>query len=447
MAVQKNGDSTVSVVNVPSEGTQRAVANGIGIKANGPAGTPVMVTASVADSEDNIMFNGFASTINAAVYDGQLNKMNVTPQYSSSLKGTWSGSAFTPAETGNGTVTVTYGDISKTIDVTVLKGVAALRAEAYSYALVTGQKTALTAKAINPEGYSLDIAQSDVTWSVDDSGVGHIDNGSFVADKDGLCTVTARSEKYGVTGTLQINVGKKYVAINSFEGPRNIVNTYYPSSDSGISGGGAIDGTISKDGRSSLRIDYSFKPDTVTTQCVYASLEKNEILFPSGVSDFEIWYKGENVMLGYYNMPELTAETVVDGWFNTGDLGFFDSEGWLYITGRKKNIIVTKNGENIYPEEIEDIINKYDEVSDSMVYALDRSGNDIVAVQILPDKEYLAEKYGEMPSDEEIEKIMKDIISEVNDKLPTFKIIRDVTVRKEDFIRTTTRKIKRAANI
>ena len=161
----------------------------------------------------------------------------------------------------------------------------------------------------------------------------------------------------------------------------------------------------------------------------------------------EIWYKGENVMLGYYNMPELTAETVVDGWFNTGDLGFFDSEGWLYITGRKKNIIVTKNGENIYPEEIEDIINKYDEVSDSMVYALDRSGNDIVAVQILPDKEYLAEKYGEIPSDEEIEKIMKDIISEVNDKLPTFKIIRDVTVRKEDFIRTTTRKIKRAANI
>lgn len=161
----------------------------------------------------------------------------------------------------------------------------------------------------------------------------------------------------------------------------------------------------------------------------------------------EIWYKGENVMLGYYKMPELTAETVVDGWFNTGDLGFFDNEGWLYITGRKKNVIVTKNGENIYPEEIEDIINKYDEVSESMVYALDRNGTDIVAVQILPDKEYLTEKYGEMPSDADVEKIMKGIISEVNDKLPTFKIIRDVIVRKEDFVRTTTRKIKRAANI
>lgn len=161
----------------------------------------------------------------------------------------------------------------------------------------------------------------------------------------------------------------------------------------------------------------------------------------------EIWYKGENVMLGYYNMPELTAETIVDGWFNTGDLGFFDKEGWLYITGRKKNVIVTKNGENIYPEEIEDIINKYDEVSESMVYALDRNGVDVVAVQILPDKEYLTEKYGEMPSDSEVEKIMKGIISEVNDKLPTFKIIRDVIVRKEDFVRTTTRKIKRAANV
>lgn len=161
----------------------------------------------------------------------------------------------------------------------------------------------------------------------------------------------------------------------------------------------------------------------------------------------EIWYKGENVMLGYYKMPELTAETIVDGWFNTGDLGFFDSEGWLYIAGRKKNVIVTKNGENIYPEEIEDIINKYEEISDSMVYALERGGNEVVAVQLLPHEENITEKYGRKLSDEEIEKLMKKIISEVNDKLPTFKVIRDVTVRKEDFVRTTTRKIKRAANV
>lgn len=161
----------------------------------------------------------------------------------------------------------------------------------------------------------------------------------------------------------------------------------------------------------------------------------------------EIWYKGENVMLGYYNMPELTAETIVDGWFNTGDLGFLDPDGWLYITGRKKNVIVTRTGENIYPEEIEDLINKYDLVSDSMVYALNDEGEEKVAVQLLPNMENIQEKYGKDLSDEEIEKIMKAIISEVNDKLPTFKIIRNVAVRKEDFVRTTTRKIKRNANI
>ncbi|MGN1350258.1 MAG: AMP-dependent synthetase/ligase [Anaerovoracaceae bacterium] len=161
----------------------------------------------------------------------------------------------------------------------------------------------------------------------------------------------------------------------------------------------------------------------------------------------EIWFKGDNVMLGYYNMPELTAETIVDGWFNTGDLGFLDSEGWLYITGRKKNIIVTKTGENIYPEEIESMINQSEFVSDSMVYALDRNGQETVAVQLLPNLENLAERYGTVPSDEEIRRIMEEIISQVNDQLPTFKVIRDVTVRKDDFVRTTTKKIRRSENI
>lgn len=293
MAVQQNGDSSVSVVNVPSEGSQRAVANGIGIKNDAPAGTPAVLTVSVADSADGVMFSGFSSQITAAVYDAQLNKMNVKPSYKCSLKGTWSGSSFTPSETGNGTITVTYGGLSKTIDVTVLKGVAGLRAEAASYALAVGQKTALTAKAVNAQGYSLDINKNDITWSVDDSSVGYVSNGEFIAVGDGLCTITAYSGKYGVSGQLKISVGKKYVAINSFEGPRDMVVSYYPASGSGVSGSSEIDSSVSKDGRSSLRIDYSFAPDTVTTQCVYASLENNEILFPAGVSDFEIWYKGD----------------------------------------------------------------------------------------------------------------------------------------------------------
>lgn len=323
MAVQKNGDSAVSVVNVPSEGSQRAVANGIGIKNDAPAGTPAVLTAEVADSADGVMFRGFSSVVSAAVYDAQLNKMNVKPSYKCSLKGTWSGNSFTPSETGNGTITVTYGKLSKTIDITVLKGVAGLRAEAVSYALAVGQKTALTAKAVNAQGYSLDINKSDITWTTDNASVGYVSNGEFIAAGDGVCTVTAHSAKYGVTGQLKMSVGKKYVAINSFEGPRDIAVSYYPSSGAGITGSSSIDSKVSKDGRSSLRIDYSFEPDTVTTQCVYASLENNGILFPLGVSDFEIWYKGDgsgNALKAVinYGSGQSADVTIVENMTETG---------------------------------------------------------------------------------------------------------------------------------
>ena len=161
----------------------------------------------------------------------------------------------------------------------------------------------------------------------------------------------------------------------------------------------------------------------------------------------EVWYRGPNVMLGYYNMPELTAETIQDGWFKTGDLGFMDNEGWLYLTGRKKNVIVTKTGENVYPEEIEEIIRENPYISDCMVYPLSRNNEEIVAVQVLPDEEEIKESFGEMMAEDELYKFIKDIISEINGTLPNYKMMRDVTVRKDDFVRTTTKKIKRQDNM
>ena len=161
----------------------------------------------------------------------------------------------------------------------------------------------------------------------------------------------------------------------------------------------------------------------------------------------EIWFKGPNVMLGYYKMPELTAETVVDGWFNTGDLGFADEKGWIYITGRSKNVIVTKTGENIYPEEIEEIVLKSPFVKDCMVYALNRKAEDVVAIQILPDPEAFLEETGAVPDEQEMNRFMKQLIRDVNSQLTVNQMIRAVIVRKEDFIRTTTLKIKRQANM
>lgn len=163
----------------------------------------------------------------------------------------------------------------------------------------------------------------------------------------------------------------------------------------------------------------------------------------------EIIYRGPNVMLGYYEMPEETENVIKDGWFYTGDLGFLDKEGWLYITGRSKNVIVTKTGKNIYPEELEVLINQIPEVKESMVYAKEEDGgNDyIVAVQILPEMEIIVENMGKDLSEKEIFEMFTEKINEINNSLPNYKRVRNIQVREKDFIRTTTKKIKRQANL
>lgn len=162
----------------------------------------------------------------------------------------------------------------------------------------------------------------------------------------------------------------------------------------------------------------------------------------------EILFRGPNVMMGYYNMPEETAEVLTeDGWLSTGDLGFQDKDGWIYLTGRKKNVIVTKTGENVYPEELEIYVNESPYVADSMVFASVRNDEEVVGVQIFPDMEFIQEKEGKIPDEDEIYRMMKKIIGEINENLPSYKRIRNVFVRKEDFTRTTTKKIRRQDNL
>ena len=162
----------------------------------------------------------------------------------------------------------------------------------------------------------------------------------------------------------------------------------------------------------------------------------------------EVMFRGPNVMLGYYNMPEETAEVMAeDGWLHTGDMGFMDHEGWLYLTGRKKNVIVTNTGENVYPEEIEDYINFSPYIEESMVFPYKHEGKEVVGVQIIPEMEYIRETLGYEPTEEQLEILMKDVIKDLNEGLSVYKRITKVFVRKEDFVRTTTRKIKRQENM
>ena len=161
----------------------------------------------------------------------------------------------------------------------------------------------------------------------------------------------------------------------------------------------------------------------------------------------EICLKGPNVMMGYYNMPEETAKVIKDGWFHTGDLGYVDDEGFIYITGRKKNVIITANGKNVFPEELEYYLGRSSMVSESMVWAQeDESGQDTVIVAtIKPDMEEVETAIGkEAAADaEQVEKLLWTEVDKINEGLPFFKKIKKITVRREEFEKTTGKKIKR----
>ena len=159
----------------------------------------------------------------------------------------------------------------------------------------------------------------------------------------------------------------------------------------------------------------------------------------------EIIARGPNVMLGYYENKEATDKVLIDGWFHTGDLGYIDDEEFLYISGRSKNMILTKNGENIYPEEIENILNDNDLIEESLIIGTSNGKDDVqVKAKIFPNieaiKEYLGNK---VPTKEEINKTVNEIIKKVNEKLPNFKHIKSFKIMDEDFERTTTNKVKR----
>lgn len=155
----------------------------------------------------------------------------------------------------------------------------------------------------------------------------------------------------------------------------------------------------------------------------------------------EILVKGENVMLGYYNNPEANADVFTDdGWFRTGDIGYMDKDGYIYITGRKKNVIILSNGKNVFPEELEEYLATIPEILESVVLTRkSESGEEVITAICVPNKEILRDK-----TDEEIYAFIKDAVNnKVNPKLPSFKQMRRIEIRNEPFERTTTKKIQR----
>lgn len=158
----------------------------------------------------------------------------------------------------------------------------------------------------------------------------------------------------------------------------------------------------------------------------------------------EIICKSDSVMLGYYNNPEQTEQTLRDGWLYTGDYGYFDEDGFLYITGRKKNVIVTKNGKNIFPEEVEFYILKNTYILECVVYGVEEEpgGETIVCAEIYPDYDAIEEDFGKK-SETEIKKILKRFVDEANDNIPMYKRVKRFCLRETEFEKNASKKIKR----
>lgn len=161
----------------------------------------------------------------------------------------------------------------------------------------------------------------------------------------------------------------------------------------------------------------------------------------------EIWVKGPNIMLGYYDNEEATREVLTDGWFHTGDLGYYDKDGYLFITGRKKNVIVLKNGKNIYPEELELLIARLPFVAENMVFGKPTENSDLeINVKIVYNADYMKQTYPDKDLNE-YKDIIWNEIKEINKSMPAYKHIRNIIVTDEPMIKTTTQKVKRNEEI
>ena len=181
------------------------------------------------------------------------------------------------------------------------------------------------------------------------------------------------------------------------------------------------------------------KPGSVGTPILACRVKIDN---PDENGEGEICVKGPNVMLGYYNNPEATAEVFdKDGFFHTGDYGKLDEEGWIYITGRKKNLIILSNGKNVYPEEIEADLQKVEGVSEVVVYAGEsrvQKNKDTIVAEIFPDADFLADK-----GISDAQRYFEEQVKLINAKMPPYKAVKRVKLRDVEFLKNTSRKITR----
>ena len=200
-----------------------------------------------------------------------------------------------------------------------------------------------------------------------------------------------------------------------------------------------------------LTPDYEPKVGSAGKPVICAEIK---IDHPNEEGEGEVLIKSKTLMIGYYEDEEATNSVIEideegNRWFHSGDVGYLDSDGFLYITGRTKNVIVTQNGKNIYPEELELLLGKVPEIKECMVYGKEQEGEKelLISVKVIPDYEKIEELHGKDLSKEQIHDIIWEQIKEINKKSPSYKAIKNLEIKEDEFIKTTTMKIKRYAEI
>lgn len=170
---------------------------------------------------------------------------------------------------------------------------------------------------------------------------------------------------------------------------------------------------------------------------------------PNENGEGEVLISSKTLMIGYYEDEEATKEAIFEEngkrWFRSGDVGYMDKDGFLYITGRSKNVVVTQNGKNIYPEEIELLLSKHSEIKECMVYGKEVEGEKelTITARVIPNYEEIEEKYGKDLDEDAVYKIIWEKIKEVNKQLTSYKAIKKLEIKHDEFVKTTTMKIKR----
>ena len=195
-----------------------------------------------------------------------------------------------------------------------------------------------------------------------------------------------------------------------------------------------------------LTPDYEPKLGSAGKALVCSELKIKD---PNENGEGEVLIKSSTLMLGYYENEEATKEAIKDGWFNSGDIGYLDKDGFLFITGRSKNVIVTQNGKNIYPEEIELMLGKIPEIKECMVYGKEEEGNKelTITARVIPNYDEIKELHSEGLTEEQVRSIIWEEIKKVNRTLTSYKAIKCLEIKKDEFEKTTTMKIKRFAEI